>query len=151
METTAFIITVLIWGILAFISGAVTIFAILGIFVEKAKWYHIALIIYALLFAGMTAYNFFIVLNKGISCPQMDNTKEISIDGVDYVEYQDTLHPCNASDKKSTVFTSIIPADGSTSKSDTCIICGKSFYNHNTHREQVYFDRMEELSLLPKY
>lgn len=151
METTAFIITVLIWGILALASTAVTIFAIMGMVLEKVKWTHIVLIIYSLLFAGMTAYNFYVVLNKGIANPKINNAKEITIDGVNHVEYQDTLHLCDASDKNSTVFTSMIPANGTVSKSDTCIICGKSFYYHNTHQEQVYFDGMERISFLQNY
>lgn len=151
METTAFIITVLIWGILALASTAVTIFSIIGMFLEKVRWTYIVLLIYSLLFAGITAHNFYVVINKEVAKPQMDNTKEITIDGVNYVEYQDTLHLCHASDKNSTVFTAMIPADDNATKSDICIICGKSFYHHNTRMEQVYYDQMEELSLLPNY
>lgn len=149
MEKSAFVITLLIWGVLFLFGMALAFFAIRTLIIDKKKMSFIPLIILFLIIAAISANNFFLVIKKEVSNPEMNNTKKIFINGVTCTQYQDTNHMCNASDRNSTFFTSIVPINGEPQKTDTCIICGGRFFDHNTHREQVYFDWMEELSLVP--
>ncbi len=150
METTAFIITIFIWGILSIGVIALSFFSI-RLYIQDRKWGYILLAVFGLIIAIICAHNLYIVINKEMANPTPVNTKEVNINGITYIQYQDTTHMCNASDKKSTVFTSLTPVNGEVTKTDTCIICGKRFVEHNTHGEQAYFDWLEYLSFLPNY
>lgn len=93
-------------------------------------------------------------LEKTFRKPNPENMKEIYILGKLYTWYQDTAHLCNASDKKSTFFTSLIAPDGQVSRRDVCIICGKTFECHNTLKDQrrieLAIEQSEVLSLIPE-
>ena len=150
METTAFVITIWIWGTLS-LGGILLSFFSTRSFIHDRKWGYILLAVFGLIITIISLYNLYVVINKDIARPIPANTKEVNINGITYIQYQDSTHMCNASDKNSTVFTSLVPTNGEVTKTDTCIICGKRFVEHNTHSEQMYFDWLEELSFIPNY
>ena len=151
METFAFIVTDLIWGALTLIGVAIIIFAIIHFIKKRKIGVLVGSILCALLISAVPAYCLCLTTSKYLSTPNPTNEEEVCVNGENYIQYQDTEHFCHAEDPNSMSFTSLRPINGEASQDDTCIICGEKFIRHNTHREQRYFERMEEMSFMPNF
>lgn len=85
-------------------------------------------------------------VNKYFSKPEPTNKIERHINGITYIQYQDTTYLCYASDENSTVFTSLTSFDRKMSQTDTCIYCKRSFLNHNTISEYRFWKILYDIS-----
>ena len=103
---------------------------------------HVSLFIVCAFFALGSIDCFYIVANKLFVNPKPSNPIELYVEGEEYIQYQDTMHFCNANDKNSPCFRSRILVGEKASKDDICVDCGKSFRKHDTQEEQRYFNSL---------
>lgn len=146
------IVEILVFGIIVLVGLGV----IIGII--RSKEYDFGETIVVIVVVGCLFFipgqETYLCLEKSFRKPTPSNMKEIYISGELYTWYQDTAHLCNASDKNSAFFTSLIAPNGKVSRKDTCIICGKGFECHNTLEDQrrieLAIEQSEVLSLIPE-
>lgn len=144
METSLFLlIEIILLGLflLGIISGI-----IYNCYEEKTVSSFFIGILGALVFGGFPAWGFYVNLNKYLTEPKPVNVMETCIDGETYLVYQDTIHLCYPSNKNSTCFTSFMSLDCKVFKTDTCIICRRSFLDHDTHREHRYYETVSYMN-----
>lgn len=144
METSVFLRMEII--VLGYISIGLVLAVIYNSFKEKKISSFFIGIIGFLLFGGFPTWGFYINLNKYLTKPEPTNETEIHINGNLCIQYQDTTHLCHPSDKNSTFFTSYMSPDGKVSKTDTCILCHRSFLDHDTHREHRYYETVSYMN-----
>lgn len=146
------IVEILVFGIIVLVGLGV----IIGII--RSKEYDFGETIVVIVVVGCLFFipgqESYLCLEKSFRKPTQSNKKETYVSGKLYIWYQDTAHLCNASDKNSTIFTSLIAPDDQVSRRDTCIICGKTFECHNTLKDQrrieLAIEQSEVLSLIPE-
>lgn len=144
METSVFLRMEII--VLGYISIGLILAVIYNSFKEKKISSFFIGIIGFLLFGGFPAWGFYINLNKYLTKPEPTHETKVCVDGKLRVQYQDTTHFCHPSDKNSTFFTSYRSPDGEVSKTDTCIICHRSFLDHDTHKEHRYYETVSYMN-----
>lgn len=146
------IVEILVFGIIVLVGLGV----IIGII--RSKEYDFGETIVVIVVVGCLFFipgqESYLCLEKSFRKPTPSNKKETYVSGKLYIWYQDTAHLCNASDKNSTVFTSLMALNGQVSRRDTCIICGKDFVSHSTLEDRRRTDLAIELgeifSIIPE-
>lgn len=159
MKTTVYILVLVWFGILTLIPIIVSFYCLRSVLpagsshsITFKKFLKLILIILiCVLITFSPAYCLIGTLRKFFSKPNPSNLIEMFVDGESLIQYQDTTHFCNATEENSNCFTSRIPIDRNVSKSDTCIHCGRDFSYHNTHKEQNFYNLMEEITNASSY
>lgn len=154
METTVSVIITLFYSMLVLVPsiGLLHLFCPViadGFFGDTSLGHKIVGIVLISSLCGLFAFCFFKIIypvaNKYFGNPKPSNQIELYVNGEVMIQYQDTTHFCNAKDENSKCFTSRIPANGKVSKNDICVYCGNTFINHDTHKEQRFFNAMSTI------
>ncbi len=144
MRTSVFLRMEII--VLGLFSIGLVLTVIYNIIKEKKISFFFIGIIGFLLIGGCPVWGLYINLNKYLTKPKPTNVMETCIGEKTYLVYQDTIHLCYPSNKNSTCFTSFMSLDCEVYKTDTCIICRRSFLDHDTHREHRYYETVSYMN-----
>lgn len=153
METTIYVIIVLMYSLLFLILTIGILYLFCPLIVDLlGDVTSFGSIVVALLMSGFCVFfvfgsvsTIYTVANSFFGNPKPSNQIELYENGEIMIQYQDTTHFCNAKDENSMCFTSRIPANGKVSKNDICVYCGNTFINHDTHKEQRFFEAMSTI------
>lgn len=110
-------------------------------------------IVVALLMSGFCVFfvfgsvsTIYTVANSFFGNPKPSNQIELYENGEIMIQYQDTIHFCDANDENSHCFTARIPVNKKAYRNDICIHCGQPFTDHYTHKEKHFFDAMSNIT-----
>lgn len=157
METTIYIVVTVLCGVL-FLIPTIAVFKLFYTIVtdmslKEAPFIGIVGVVlfaaFCIVCATGTVKCTSAVANSFFGKPKPSNIIELDKDGVKYNQYQDTTHMCNASDKESPWFISMIPAGSEASRYDICLNCHRSFANHFTYFEHGLFTALGNASTYP--
>lgn len=154
METTIYVIIVLMYSTLFLIPTIGILYLFCPLIVDLlGDVISFGSIVVVLLMSGFCAFfvfgsvnTIYTVANSFFGNPKPSNQIELYEDEEVIIQYQDTIHFCDANDKNSHCFTARIPANKKAYRDDICIHCGQPFTNHYTHKEKHFFDAMSSIT-----